>query len=506
MNASESGICFDREISNDKMKGKLNSFESSILANPSWKRGYRSFNRLMGKPLGWLFFPKEGGDALIRLDRKGQNPWYAQSAAHEKTCENYLCDFARTHAGQPAGAYREFVCHEGKRCVYFPARVFNDRPACYIACDLKSGAPAHPETLAAFHEFLQTQLDLAVKAYELKNLSETIHPRSKALSTIHSVHRVVNTAFNVEELLPRIGRLLMQVLKTRQCSIALVDKNRNCLLPKFSSGTASLRARKIGTGIEGRVAVNGEIHFSRNALAVPFIDQDVIGVIVTREKNDGTPFSHIDLEILQMISEQTVVAIRNAQLYAEMQELTLGSIRSITELLELSFSGDQKHMPLFCRLVRDMGADLELSRRELIDLERAALLLNTGYVGLPKKILGKKTALTPEEYERIKQHPFRGAQVLRSIHSFKSLIPIILHHHERFDGRGYPRGLAGEAIPLGARIVAVADSFTAMISKRPYRRTRPAAEAVEEIKRNAGTQFDPRVVESFMKIMKDRNV
>ncbi|MBI4549915.1 MAG: HD domain-containing protein [Candidatus Omnitrophica bacterium] len=486
------------------MRGKLNSFERSILTNPSWKKGYRSFNRLMGRPLGWLFFPKEGGDVLLRLDRKTQNPWYAQSASHEKTCENYLCDYARSRAQQPAGSHREFICHEGKRCVFFSVRVFGDRPACYVACDLKAGA-VRPETLAAFQEFLQTQFDLAVKAYELKNLSETLHPRSKALSTIHSVHRVVNTAFNVDELLPRIGRLLMQVLKTRECSIALVDKARKRLVPKFSSAGRS-RLKKIGSGIEGRVALNGEIHFSRKALAVPFIDQDVIGVIMTREKSDDTPFTNVDLEILQMISEQTVVAIRNAQLYAEMQELTLGSIRSITELLELSFAGDQKHMPLFCQLVRDLGLALGLSRRELIDLERAALLLNTGYVGLPKKILGKKSALTPEEFDRIKQHPFRGAQVLRSIHSFKSLIPIILHHHERFDGKGYPRGLAGEAIPLGARIMAVADSFTAMISKRPYRKAKSAAEAVEEIKRNAASQFDPRVVENFIKIMKDRKI
>ena len=114
--------------------------------------------------------------------------------------------------------------------------------------------------------------------------------------------------------------------------------------------------------------------------------------------------------------------------------------------------------------------------------------------------------LTAEEYEAVKKHPHRGVQVLKSIHSLKPLVPIILHHHERYDGMGYPKGLKGEEIPIGARIIAVVDSFTAMISSRPYRETRKMAEAVEEIKRHSGTQFDPKVVESFLKVIQEKKI
>ena len=226
------------------------------------------------------------------------------------------------------------------------------------------------------------------------------------------------------------------------------------------------------------------------------------GVIVLKDKAEGKPFTLTDLEILKILSEQTVVAIKNAKLYAETQQLTLGSIKSINELLELDFAGDNVHLPLFARLAREIGMDLGLARRDLVDIERAVLLLDTGYVGLPEHILSKKTKLTKEEYEAVKQHPHRGAHVLQSISSLKPIIPIILHHHERYDGKGYPQGLKGVEIPMGARIVAVVDSFTAMISKRPYRKTKSVAQAISEIKQNSGTQFDPKVVASFLKIVK----
>jgi len=128
----------------------------------------------------------------------------------------------------------------------------------------------------------------------------------------------------------------------------------------------------------------------------------------------------------------------------------------------------------------------------------AALVHDVGKIGVPETVLNKPGRLNDTEYIKIKQHPVTGANILKQIGTFNNLVPIVRAHHERFDGRGYPDGLAGQEIPLISRIIAVADSFEAMTSDRSYRKRFSIDYAVEELKRNAGTQFDPEVVECFL--------
>jgi HD-GYP domain-containing protein (c-di-GMP phosphodiesterase class II) len=127
-------------------------------------------------------------------------------------------------------------------------------------------------------------------------------------------------------------------------------------------------------------------------------------------------------------------------------------------------------------------------------------------LAFPEKAWQKKEKLTQKELEEIRSIPIRGANLLRSISSLKPVLPIVMHRHERYDGKGYPQGMKGDDIPLGARIVAVADSFMAMVSKRHYRKQMTVKEAMEEIVKHRGTQFDPAVVDAFLKVMKDRNL
>jgi putative two-component system response regulator len=125
------------------------------------------------------------------------------------------------------------------------------------------------------------------------------------------------------------------------------------------------------------------------------------------------------------------------------------------------------------------------------------LLHDIGKIGIRETILNKREKLTIQEYTIIKEHPVRGTQILSSIDGFETITPIVRHHHERWDGMGYPDGLSGEAIPLGARIVAIADAFEAMLSHRPYQAIRTPLETMEELYKCAGTQFDPTLVHYF---------
>jgi HD-GYP domain-containing protein (c-di-GMP phosphodiesterase class II) len=160
-----------------------------------------------------------------------------------------------------------------------------------------------------------------------------------------------------------------------------------------------------------------------------------------------------------------------------------------------------EHSRAVARLSHLIGVRLELSPEQLRALERGALLHDFGKTGVPEYILSKSGRLNEEEHEVLRGHPALGARMLSHIPELGPAVPAVRHHHERFDGRGYPDGLSGEDIPLVARVVSVADAFDAMVRGRPYARGISQEDALEEIERNSGTQFDPEVVRAFLEAM-----
>ncbi len=497
-----------------KLAQKKSVLEKFLLPNPEWQEGYRSFSKSFGNPLGWLYvIDEEGTNRLIRLGRKGDCSFYAASRTNQESCATFL----EKYFGQLAekedetNSYPNFYkCAYGRTGAIFALKHLGRLKGFIVLCSFKNSEKQIRPLLPLFNHFLQTQVELAYKSYELDNFYETVHPRALALSTMHSVHRVISSSLRLKELLPRIGRLCAQVLKAKGCSIMLMDPEHKYLLPYFSFGeTPSLRRKhrlQVGRGFEGRLADKGECYFNRRCMAVPFIDEDVVGIITLWNKLDNQAFTPMDLEILKSLSEQGVVAIKNAQLFEETEKLTLGSIHTINELLDLHYGGERSNLPVFGQMVMEVGKDLHLTTRELTELERAIVLLDTGQLTFSEKVWNKKTKLTKKEFEQIKRIPFRGAELLKSISSLKPVIPIILHHRERYDGKGYPRGLKAEQIPVGARVVAVADSFMAMISPRSYRKRFSVEEAIQEVQANSGTQFDPKVVESFLKVIRRKEM
>ena len=147
-----------------------------------------------------------------------------------------------------------------------------------------------------------------------------------------------------------------------------------------------------------------------------------------------------------------------------------------------------------------------LGREELDNLHRGGLLHDIGKIGTPADLINKPERLTEEEYSIIREHPIIGERILEPIEAYADVTPMVRQHHEWFNGRGYPDGLAGEAIKLGARILAVADAFDALSSERPYRPAMETSQALMSIRENSGSHFDPEVVEGLVKVVgKDEN-
>ncbi|OIQ92235.1 cyclic di-GMP phosphodiesterase response regulator RpfG [mine drainage metagenome] len=183
----------------------------------------------------------------------------------------------------------------------------------------------------------------------------------------------------------------------------------------------------------------------------------------------------------------------------ELHELFLAAMQSLASAIEAKSPWTRGHSERVADYAVKIGQSLELTDDELEKLRIAALLHDIGKIGTYDGILDKHGKLTDAEYESIKQHPGRGAEMLAPIKQLRDIIPWVRGHHERFDGAGYPDGLRGEDIPLQARILAVADTFDSMTAVRPYRTTPGKAQALEEIHLHSGTQFDPKVVEAFLR-------
>ena len=190
--------------------------------------------------------------------------------------------------------------------------------------------------------------------------------------------------------------------------------------------------------------------------------------------------------------------LETRRLREELKSLRTGVMCALNMLLDLKDLRTGLHATRLAEWAVRVGENLGVDELELRDIEAASLLHDIGKIGLPDSILLKPGKLTPEEYAITKKHPEYGWAILRSIPGFERTSLLVLHHHERYDGRGYPAGLAGQDIPLGSRIVAIVDSFDAMLSSRAYRDALPVEEAVRRLTADTGTQFDPRIAPLFI--------
>lgn len=198
-----------------------------------------------------------------------------------------------------------------------------------------------------------------------------------------------------------------------------------------------------------------------------------------------------------------VVARFSFQRYLDVYHMFVGTIRSLALAMEAKDRYTYGHADRVARLSVEIGKELKLGDAELEQLQYAGILHDIGKIGVRDEILNKPGRYTPDEYEEMKKHPVIGARIVGGIQSLETVARWIRHHHERYDGTGYPDGLCGDHIPLGARIIAVADAFDAMLYDRPYKAGRPLPEVIEELRRCSGTHFDPKIVNVLLRLIED---
>ncbi len=219
--------------------------------------------------------------------------------------------------------------------------------------------------------------------------------------------------------------------------------------------------------------------------------------------------NHHDLRVAKRLYEQRLeelVKQRTAELnraLASLEESYRDTLKALVAALGTRDSETHGHSDRVVRFSLRLGRELELSAEEMRSLEFGAMLHDIGKIGVPDAVLRKPSGLTEGEWELMRQHPRYGEEILRDIEFLKGAARLVGQHHERWDGRGYPHGLKGEAIDLNARIFAVVDAFDAMVSDRVYRNGTAYAKAHAELERCAGSQFDPRVVEAFTRVAQE---
>jgi HD-GYP domain-containing protein (c-di-GMP phosphodiesterase class II) len=193
--------------------------------------------------------------------------------------------------------------------------------------------------------------------------------------------------------------------------------------------------------------------------------------------------------------------IRHLTKNQELEDFYFETVNALAQAIEVKDVYTGGHGDRLVDFAISIAERLGVSPEEKVWLKYAAALHDIGKIGVKETILTKPGKLTSEEYEEMKTHPAKGAEILKEVKFLAPVVPIVYHHQERYDGKGYPAGLSGNEIPIGSRIVAVLDAFDAMTTNRPYRKGLSTEVAINELRRYLGVQFDPQVVEAFLQVI-----
>lgn len=365
------------------------------------------------------------------------------------------------------------------------------------------------------------------EAIQNTQLYERQNRSTERQKMLNQISRYLHQTLDIDKLIPRIFGEVNKAINAEAQSIWLVNEKDGVIKCRFASGPSSAMLTGftvplsspsiVGTSVARQESIiikdaqNDPRHarsadektgfVTRSLMTVPLVLEDKsIGAIQAVNKRDGQLFTKDDLDLFRSIADSAALAVNNAQLVTDLQnsyDLTLEALSAALDLRDHETEGHSRRVVEYTkRLAEQMGLDQETIKT----ICRGALIHDIGKIGVPDAILLKPGELTWAERKIIELHPQAGFDMLVDIPYLKEEIEIVICHQEKWDGTGYPLGLRGEEIVLGARLFMIADAFDAVTSDRPYRQGRPYEAARKIIEDESGRQFDPNAVETFLSV------
>jgi response regulator RpfG family c-di-GMP phosphodiesterase len=358
---------------------------------------------------------------------------------------------------------------------------------------------------------------------KIGRLNRELEQRVRQLRKVQEISAGMDRLQNPEDLYQGVAEMARRHLDADKAAIMLLEPDSGRLkvtaVAGFGEGSLGRIAGVRGEGIIGKVALAGLplmgnpepgrpsgdlLGTNGSYLCLPItLHQETFGVMLVGDKRGDLPFRGEDLFLANFILQKAALSMENITLSQAMAD----NLRSTLNALVGAMEAKDPYIRQHSRRVTDLsvaGAEaLGMESSQVEALSFAGYLHDIGKIGVKDNVLLKNTSLDPEEYEEVKRHPVLGDSIVSSMQLTPDERNVVLLHHERWDGGGYPRGLAGEEIPLVARVTAVADAFDAMTSDRSYRPSKSQEQAAGELRRFAGSQFDPRVVEAFLGMLKN---
>lgn len=366
------------------------------------------------------------------------------------------------------------------------------------------------------------------KAAVIEMLNRELSSRVDELTRLYKISESMTEFMEADRILSHIVHMAVETTGARRVSIMLLDQDRRTLRIRDALGVPKKIVRNtqvaVGEGIAGRVLESGrasrvvqksedagsaaagtsDFYASSSWLCLPlFIDDQPYGVLNLTDKIGRADFTPQDEQIMKVLLHRAGIKLENQALYEGIYANLVDTLNSLVTTIEAKDPYTRQHSLRVTDYAITIGKILEISSEDLEMIDFAGTLHDIGKIGVHDEILTKAGKLTDEEYNAIKQHPIVGEKIVEPLGLTPIERAIIRNHHERMDGGGYPDGLKGEEIPFQVRIVAVADAFDAMTTTRSYRDALSVEQAIEELRRHRGTQFDPDVVDAALGAIRD---
>jgi putative nucleotidyltransferase with HDIG domain len=384
----------------------------------------------------------------------------------------------------------------------------------------KLGAEAFSQDECELLEALSSHAAIAI------HNAQMYERQARNAELLNQISRYFQETLDFDSLIQRIFKEVNKAIQAEGQSIWLLDDNGVTVTCRFANGAGADAVMNLKVPVDKSVVGNTittqqplliadaqqDPRWNRRAdsktglvtrtlMSVPMVREGKsIGALQAINKRNSQLFNQDDLSLFTSIASSAALAIENARLFAELQasyDLTLDALTAALDLRDRETEGHSRRVVEFTvRLAKQIG----LTENDLIDIRRGALLHDVGKIGVPDRVLLKPGPLDPDERKEIEKHPQSGYEMLLGIRPLEDAIKIVLGHHEKWNGTGYPLKIAGERIPLGARLFAVADVFDALTSDRPYRKAKTYEAARDIIIADGGTHFDPQVVEAFLAV------